>query len=86
VFGGIIFHNLCSQKSIPIPARFQSSLDDCRDHRSQHTKLLPHTSKPPIGANKMPMMNNVGRTVLGVSIGCQALSRCCLNAVSNGRM
>ena len=31
------------------------------------------------------MMNKVGKTVLGVNMGCHALSRCCLNAVSNRR-
>lgn len=31
------------------------------------------------------MINNVGRTVLGVRMGCQALRRCCLNAVFAGR-
>ena len=35
-----------------------------------------------MGANIMPMMKSVGRTVLGVSMGCHALSLCCLNAVS----
>jgi hypothetical protein len=50
----------------------------------RHTKLLPHTSRPPIGANMMPVMKSVGRTVFGVSIGCHALRRCCLNAVSRG--
>jgi hypothetical protein len=39
-------------------------------------------SRPPIGANRMPMRKSVGRTVRGVRIGCQALSRCCLKAVS----
>lgn len=35
-----------------------------------------------MGANSIPMMKSVGNTVLGVRIGCQAFSRCCLNAVS----
>jgi hypothetical protein len=35
-----------------------------------------------MGAKIMPMMRSVGRTVFGVRIGCQAFSRCCLNAVS----
>jgi hypothetical protein len=35
-----------------------------------------------MGAKMMPMMRRVGRTVFGVRIGCQAFSRCCLNAVS----
>lgn len=35
-----------------------------------------------MGANTNPIMNNVGKTCLGVNIGCQALSLCCLNAVS----
>jgi len=35
-----------------------------------------------MGAKRMPMMRSVGRTVFGVRIGCQAFSRCCLNAVS----
>lgn len=34
----------------------------------------------------MPAANSVGRTVLGVSSGCQAFSRCCLNAVSKAMM
>jgi hypothetical protein len=38
--------------------------------------------RAPMGANMMPMMRSVGRTVFGVRIGCQAFSRCCLNAVS----
>lgn len=36
-----------------------------------------------MGAKMSPIMNRVGNTALGVSIGCHALSRCCLNAVSN---
>ena len=35
-----------------------------------------------MGANRMPTMNSVGRTVRGVRMGCHAFSRCCLNAVS----
>ena len=35
-----------------------------------------------MGAKIIPMMKSVGRTVLGVSIGCHALSLCCLKAVS----
>lgn len=35
-----------------------------------------------MGANMIPMMRSVGRTVFGVRIGCHAFSRCCLNAVS----
>jgi len=38
-----------------------------------------------MGANIIPMMKSVGRTVLGVSMGCHALSLCCLNAVLAGR-
>jgi hypothetical protein len=38
--------------------------------------------RAPMGAKMIPMMRRVGRTVLGVRIGCQALSRCCLKAVS----
>ena len=30
----------------------------------------------------MPMMKRVGRTVLGVRMGCHAFKRCCLKAVS----
>ena len=30
----------------------------------------------------MPTANSVGSTVFGVRSGCQAFSRCCLNAVS----
>lgn len=46
------------------------------------TLFDPQMRSPPIGAKMMAMMNNVGRTVRGVRIGCHALSRCCLNAVS----
>ena len=35
-----------------------------------------------MGAKMMPIIRSVGRTVFGVRIGCQAFSRCCLNAVS----
>ncbi len=35
-----------------------------------------------MGPKSRPIMKNVGRTVLGVRMGCHALSRCCLNAVS----
>lgn len=42
----------------------------------------PHIKSPPIGANRRPIMKRVGRTVLGVRIGCHAFRRCCLNAVS----
>lgn len=35
-----------------------------------------------MGAKIIPIMKSVGRTVLGVSMGCHALSLCCLNAVS----
>lgn len=35
-----------------------------------------------MGAKMRPIMRRVGKTVFGVNIGCQALSRCCLNAVS----
>jgi hypothetical protein len=35
-----------------------------------------------MGAKMIPMMRSVGRTVLGVRMGCQAFSRCCLKAVS----
>jgi hypothetical protein len=38
--------------------------------------------RAPMGAKMIPMMRRVGRTVLGVRIGCQAFSRCCLKAVS----
>lgn len=38
--------------------------------------------RPPMGAKIMPIMNKVGRTVFGVRIGCHALRRCCLKAVS----
>jgi len=38
--------------------------------------------RPPMGAKMMPMMKRVGKTVLGVRIGCHALRRCCLKAVS----
>lgn len=59
-----------------------SKCDENEQVAGQLTLLLPHTSKAPIGANKMPMINKVGRTVLGVRIGCQAFNLCCLNAVS----
>lgn len=36
----------------------------------------------PMGAKTRPMMKRVGRTVLGVRMGCHALRRCCLKAVS----
>ena len=35
-----------------------------------------------MGAKMSPMMRRIGRTVLGVRIGCQAFSLCCLKAVS----
>jgi hypothetical protein len=38
--------------------------------------------RPPMGAKIMPIMKRVGRTVFGVRIGCHALRRCCLKAVS----
>jgi hypothetical protein len=38
--------------------------------------------RAPMGAKIIPMMRRVGRTVLGVRIGCQAFRRCCLKAVS----
>lgn len=52
----------------------------------QQTLLFPHMSRAPIGANKMPMMKRVGRTVLGVRIGCHAFRRCCLKAVSENQL
>lgn len=36
----------------------------------------------PTGMNAIPMTKKVGRTVPAVSMGCQAGSRCCLNADS----
>lgn len=33
-----------------------------------------------------PIRKKVGRTVLGVRMGCHALRRCCLNAVSVHKM
>lgn len=48
----------------------------------KRTLLLPITRRAPMGAKRIPMMRRVGRTVFGVRIGCQAFSRCCLNAVS----
>jgi hypothetical protein len=48
----------------------------------KRTLLLPIMRRAPMGAKMMPMMRSVGRTVFGVRIGCQAFSRCCLNAVS----
>jgi hypothetical protein len=64
--------------------RVQKGKEDELGMNGRHTKLLPHTSKPPMGANMMPVMKSVGRTVLGVSIGCHAFRRCCLKAVSRG--
>ena len=46
------------------------------------TLLFPQMSRAPIGAKAMPMMKRVGRTVLGVRMGCHAFRRCCLKAVS----
>jgi hypothetical protein len=46
------------------------------------TVLLPQMRTAPIGAKSKPMAKSVGRTLLGVKMGCQALRRCCLNAVS----
>ena len=46
------------------------------------TWLFPQMSRAPIGAKMIPMMKSVGRTVLGVRIGCHAFRRCCLKAVS----
>lgn len=48
------------------------------------TSEEPQMRRPPKGAKRMPRMKKVGRTVLGVSMGCQAFKRCCLNAVSAG--
>lgn len=48
------------------------------------TVLLPQTRTAPIGAKSNPMRKRVGRTLLGVRMGCQALRRCCLKAVSVG--
>lgn len=63
----------------------QEGKEDESGMNGRHTKLLPHTSRPPIGANMTPMMKSVGRTVFGVSIGCHAFRRCCLKAVSRRR-
>ena len=46
------------------------------------TREEPQIRRPPMGAKRMPMMKKVGRTVLGVRMGCQAFKRCCLKAVS----
>lgn len=46
------------------------------------TDALAHSSRPPMGAKMMPTAKNMGKTVLGVRIGCHAFNRCCLNAVS----
>jgi hypothetical protein len=51
-------------------------------HRLKRALLLPMMRRAPIGANMIPMMRRVGRTVFGVRIGCHAFSRCCLKAVS----
>ena len=64
--------------------RVQKGKENESGMNERRTKLLPHTSRPPIGANMMPVMNSVGRTVLGVSMGCHAFRRCCLKAVSRG--
>jgi hypothetical protein len=36
----------------------------------------------PMGAKMRPIMKMVGKTALGVKMGCHAFNRCCLNAVS----
>ena len=46
------------------------------------TVSLSYKNKPPRGAKMIPATKSVGKTVLGVNNGCQALRRCCLNAVS----
>jgi phosphoribosylformylglycinamidine (FGAM) synthase-like amidotransferase family enzyme len=43
---------------------------------------LSYKNKPPRGAKIIPATKSVGKTVLGVNNGCQALRRCCLKAVS----
>lgn len=54
------------------------------NERTRRALLDPQMRRPPMGAKSTPMMKSVGRTVLGVRMGCQALSRCCLKAVSGG--
>lgn len=44
---------------------------------------LPQTMSAPMGAKMRPMRNKVGSTAFGVRMGCQALSLCCLKAVSS---
>lgn len=46
------------------------------------TDSAAYKKRPPKGAKMMPTTNKVGRTVFGVSSGCQAFNRCCLKAVS----
>lgn len=46
------------------------------------TVSLSYKNRPPRGAKMIPAASSVGKTVLGVKSGCQALSLCCLNAVS----
>ena len=46
------------------------------------TVLLPHTSRPPMGAKRIPMIKRVGRTAFGVRMGCHAFRRCWRKAVS----
>ena len=49
---------------------------------NSETLLLAQIKTPPIGAKMIPMRKKVGRTVLGVRIGCQALRRCCLQVAT----
>jgi hypothetical protein len=67
-------------------AHLVASQEWSRDREILHTKLLPQIRRPPMGANSKPRMKKVGRTTLGVRIGCQAFSLCCLNAVSANEM
>jgi hypothetical protein len=56
--------------------------DEGGEVRTELTLFEPQMRRPPIGAKMMATMKSVGRTVFGVRIGCHALSRCCLKAVS----
>lgn len=48
-----------------------------------HTLSEATYSPIPIGRNTRPIIKNVGKTVLGVRMGCHAFNRCCLKAVSS---
>jgi hypothetical protein len=45
-----------------------------RSVQCAHTLALAHNSRPPMGANMIPMAKKMGRTVLGVRIGLAGVS------------